>query len=45
MESANMKVLFITSTPFPKGMAATNRIRNYGTKHILTEFKDLTAHP
>lgn len=25
-----MNVLFVTSTPFPTGMAATNRIRNYG---------------
>lgn len=25
-----MRVLFVTSTPFPNGMAATNRIRNYG---------------
>lgn len=25
-----MKVLIVTSTPFPNGMAAANRIRNYG---------------
>lgn len=29
MKTKNINALFVTSTPFPNGMAATNRLRNY----------------